>query len=181
MENPIQDLAKEHGSIIIMLGIMGKVVKRLRSIDGVKKDYLEKMVEFLHNFADKCHHGKEEEILFPELVKNAANIQMINELIGDHKAGRDYIRGITESLAHYKTGNPDAYHIAVNMEGYIFLLTGHIKKESKYLFPIADKQITDEVREEIERRFEKLEKDVIGEGKHEEYRSWVKELKNIFG
>jgi len=118
--------------------------------------------------------------LFPEVIKNISNLYLINELLGEHKTGRDYIHGIAQSLKYYDTGSPDAYHIATNMEGYVYLLTEHIKKESKSLFPIVDKQIPDEIQREIEERFEKLERDVIGEGKHEEYHTWLKDLKKIY-
>lgn len=179
-KRPVQDLKDEHDGIIAMLDVMKKVATRLKNREEVKKEHLEKIVEFLSNFADKCHHGKEEGILFPEVVKNVSNLFMVNELLGEHKTGRDYIRGIAESLKYYDTGSPDAYHIATNMEGYIFLLTEHIKKESKSLFPIADKQIPDKVQLGIEEQFETLERDVIGEGKHEQYHGWLKDLKKIY-
>jgi len=179
-KRPVQDLKDEHSGIIAMLDVMKKVATRLKNREEVKKEHLEKIVEFLSNFADKCHHGKEEGILFPEVVKNVSNLFMVNELLGEHKTGRDYIRGIAESLKYYDTGSPDAYHIATNMEGYIFLLTEHIKKESKSLFPIVDKQIPDKVQLQIEEQFEKLERDVIGKGKHEEYHGWLKYLKEIY-
>lgn len=179
-KRPVQDLSEEHGGIIGMLNVMKKVATRLKNREKVKKEHLEKIVEFLRNFADKCHHGKEESILFPEVIKDISNLTLINELLGEHKTGRDFIRGIAESLKYYDTGNSDAFHIAVNMEGYISLLTEHIKKESKSLFPIVDKQIPDDVQLNIEEQFEILERDVIGEGKHEEYHSWLKDLKNIY-
>jgi hemerythrin-like domain-containing protein len=179
-KRPVQDLRDEHGAIFLMLNVMKIVAKRLKDREEVKKEHLAKIVEFLSNFADKCHHGKEEGILFPEVIKDVSNLAMVNELLGEHKAGRDYIRGIAESLKYYNIGNPDAYHIATNMEGYIYLLTEHIKKESKSLFPIVDKQIPDNVQIMIEEQFEKLERDVIGEGKHEEYHGWLKDLKKIY-
>jgi hemerythrin-like domain-containing protein len=179
-KQPVQDLTDEHGGIIVMLDIMKKVAIRLKDREEVKKEHLEKIVEFLSNFADKCHHGKEEGILFPEVVKNVSNLYLVNELLGEHKTGRDYIRGIAESLKFYETGSPDAYHIATNMEGYIYLLTEHIKKEGKSLFPIIEKQIPESVQQKIEEEFEVLERDVIGEGKHEEYHGWLKDLKKIY-
>lgn len=179
-KRPVQDLKDEHSGIIDMLDVMKKVAARLKNREEVKKEHLEKIVEFLSNFADKCHHGKEEGILFPEVIKDISNLTLINELLGEHKTGRDYIRGIAESLKYYDTGSPDAYHIATNMEGYTFLLTEHIKKESKSLFPIVDKQIPDKVQLQIEEQFEKLERDVIGKGKHEEYHGWLKYLKEIY-
>jgi|SRR5665647_1021498 len=179
-KRPVQDLSEEHGGIIVMLNVMKKVATRLKNREKVKKEHLEKIVEFLRNFADKCHHGKEESILFPEVIKDISNLTLINELLGEHKTGRDFIHGIAESLKYYDTGNSDAFHIAVNMEGYIILLTEHIKKESKSLFPIVDKQIPEDVQLKIEEEFETLERDVIGEGKHEEYHGWLKDLRKIY-
>lgn len=179
MNKPTRDLKEEHGGIMLMLHIMGKVVQKLRNGDDIKKEHLHKIIEFLKNFADKCHHGKEEGILFPELSKNPSNIKIINELLGEHKTGRDFIRGIDESIAAYKAGNPDAFHIAVNTDGYIQLLTAHIKKEN-VLFLIADKELSEKSQENMIEKFEILERDVIGEGKHEEYHGWLKELKYIY-
>ena len=139
MEKPTQDLFEEHGGIILMLKIMGKVAERLKKGEEVKREHLNKIVEFLRNFADKCHHGKEEGILFPEIAKNKFNVQMIYEFLGEHKSGRDYIRGIAEGLKDYETGNPEAYHIAKNMTGYIQLLNHHIQEENTKLFPTAEK------------------------------------------
>ena len=125
-KSPVQDLRDEHSAISIILSVMKKVATRLKNREEVKKEHLEKIVEFLINFADKCHHGKEERILFPEVIKNISNLNLVNELLGEHKAGRDYIHGMKQSLKYYDTGNPDAYHIATNMEGYILLLIVHI-------------------------------------------------------
>lgn len=180
MSKPTQDLIKEHGGIMLMLSIMGKVALRLRQGQEVKREHLDKIAEFLRNFADKCHHGKEEGILFPELAKNAANQKLINDFLGEHKSGRDYVRGIAESLPQYAPGNPDAIHIAVNAEGYIRLLTEHIGKENTELFPIADEVLSEELQAELFEKFELLERDVIGEGKHEEYHGWLKELEDEY-
>ncbi len=180
MKKPTQDLNEEHGGIMLMLNIMGKVARKLRNGEDVPKEHLGKIVEFLRNFADKCHHGKEEDILFPELVKDPSNTKTVNELLGEHKTGRDYIRGIADSVEKYEKGNSDAFHIAVNAEGYIRLLTEHIKKENINLFPKADKELSEKQQDNIAERFEILEKDVIGEGKHEEYHGWLKELKQIY-
>ena len=179
-KSPVQDLRNEHSAISIILSVMKKVATRLKNREEVKKEHLEKIVEFLINFADKCHHGKEEEILFPEVIKDISNLVLVNELLGEHKAGRDYIHGMAQSLKYYDTGNPDAYHIATNMEGYIFLLTEHIKKESKSLFPIVNKQIPENIQIKMEEQFEALERDVIGIDKHEEYLGWLKDLKKIY-
>ncbi len=180
VKKPTRDLGEEHGAIMLMLTVMERVAPRLRKGQNVKKEHLKKIIEFLVNFADKCHHGKEEGILFPILAKKSSNRKLVNELLGEHKTGRDYVRGISASFAAYKPGNPDAIHIAVNMEGYIRLLTVHIRKENTVLFPKADRELSRKLQEKIEERFEKFERDVMGPGKHEQYHLWLKELKQIY-
>ena len=180
MKNPTVDLFEEHGGIILMLKIMEQVAKKLHAGANVDSAHLQKILEFLSNFADKCHHGKEEGILFPELLKSGSNGTLINDLLGEHKTGRDYIRGMKESLEQFAPGSPDAIHIAVNAEGYIRLLTEHIRKENDLLFPVADRELSDALKDEIFEKFEILERDVIGEGKHEEYHGWLKELKAAY-
>ncbi len=180
MKKPTQDLIAEHALIVIMLEVMRKVAERLRKGEEVRQEHLTKMVDFLRNFVDKCHHGKEEAVLFPEMLKNPANAKLINELLGEHQTGRDFIRGIADSAGKYRPGSPDAIHIAVNAEDYVSLIIEHIKKENQILFPIADKELSEQEQEQIEERFEKLEREVIGEGKHEEYHGWLKELEKAY-
>ena len=66
------------------------------------------------------------------------------------------------------------------MELYVSLLTEHIKKENQSLFTVVEKQIPENVQMLIQQRFDTLEREVIGEGKHEEYHSWLKDLKEIY-
>ncbi len=179
MTTPTQDLYNEHGGIFMMLKIMEEVAHRLDKGQKVEKKDLKRIVTFLKNFADKCHHTKEEDILFPLLFKDRKNRSIINELLGEHKTGRDYIKGISESVKNYKPGNSDAVHIALNARGYAELLKNHIKKESAILFPVADK-FPKKIQVAISKRFEKLERDVVGAGKHEEYHGWLTELKNAY-
>lgn len=180
MKKPTIDLEEEHGGIMLMLKIIEKISGMLEEGKDVNKEHLNKIVDFLRNFTDKCHHGKEEDILFPEMVSHGSNLPLINELLGEHKAGRDYIRGIGESLDSFRAGNPNAFHISVNMRGYVSLLTNHIQKENTVLFPLAEKELSQELQAKIEESFETLEREVIGAGKHEEYHALLKELKDIY-
>jgi hemerythrin-like domain-containing protein len=179
-KDPLEDLKDEHKEIMLMLHIMKIISSKIIEKEYIDKDHIQKVVEFLSNFADKCHHGKEEDILFPEMSKNQANVTIINELLGEHKTGRDYIGGMKASLDGFSTGSPDAYHIATNMNGYILLLTAHIQKETKKLFMVAEKELPGNIKNELEEKFEDLEKNIIGEGRHEEYHSWLKMLKNVY-
>ena len=174
------DLIEEHGGIMLMLSVMKKVTDKLKAGEEVKKEHLDKILEFLTNFADKCHHGKEEDMLFPELFKNTSNQGLVAELIDEHTTARGYIKSIAKAMENYSPGNSEASTIAENMEKYIQLLTEHIGKENSDLFPTANNELSEETQEQMEEQFEKFEHDVIGEGKHEEYHGWLEELKKVY-
>ena len=176
---PMHDLGKEHGGIMRMFKVMETVANKLRKSEAVETEHLNKIVEFLANFADRCHHGKEEDILFPELTKDTTKTKLINNLLEEHKIGRGFIKKIVNFLKKYKPGNPEAFNIATNMEGYIRLLTEHIKKENP-IFHEADEKLPEKIQNDMMEKFEALEKDVIGEGKHEEYHKLLDMLEQIY-
>ena len=64
----IQQLKDEHEGIKIMLSILGQVRQQLEATGNLSKEHFVGILEFLKVFVDKCHHAKEEELLFPALV-----------------------------------------------------------------------------------------------------------------
>ena len=58
-------LLDEHKGVLLMLTILEKVSEKLATEGSLEKKHLEGMLEFFRVFVDKCHHGKEEDLLFP--------------------------------------------------------------------------------------------------------------------
>lgn len=176
-------LVQEHQGIMLMLNIMSKVVDKVEKAQKLNIDHQEKIIEFLKVFADKCHHGKEEDILFP--VLESKGILKENGPIGvmlfEHKVGRGFIKDMSDAFNQYKSGDKDALlKISNSMRSYINLFTGHIHKENNILFPMGDRVLSDQLQTELYEKFEKLEEEKIGLGKHEEFHRMLKELKDIY-
>jgi hemerythrin-like domain-containing protein len=64
---PTEELRAEHDGILVMLKILERVSGQLTSPSTVELKHLDQILEFLKVFVDRCHHGKEEDILFPAL------------------------------------------------------------------------------------------------------------------
>ncbi|MCK9344072.1 MAG: hemerythrin domain-containing protein, partial [Massilibacteroides sp.] len=64
-----EDLRKEHELIITTLNVLDKVVDKIELGEKVDATDLKDIVVFLSEFADKCHHGKEEGFYFPALER----------------------------------------------------------------------------------------------------------------
>jgi len=178
-----EQLRSEHEGIKLMLQILEKVSRKLESEEDVVAEHLEKIIEFFRVFADKCHHGKEEDLLFPAM--EAAGVPRESGPIGvmllEHDKGRGYTKGMADAVAKYKAGDRKAAPvIASNARNYIALLTDHIEKENSVLFPMADAHLSAEKQESMLEEFEKVEIEKIGVGKHEEFHQLLDKLSAIY-
>ena len=180
---PTEQLKEEHQGIQLMLKILGKVCQRLESGEKVDPEHLEKILEFIRVFADKCHHGKEEDLLFPEMRKAGIPKEQgpIGVMLAEHDKGRGYVREMNEALGEHKRNGADASSRFVeNARNYITLLTQHIDKENNVLFPWGERVLSEEQKKKLVEDFEKLEHERIGEGKHEEFHELLRHLKDIY-
>ena len=65
---PTQVLKDEHALILEALDAIERKVAALEAGAAPDRAYFEKAVQFLRTFADQCHHGKEENLLFKTMV-----------------------------------------------------------------------------------------------------------------
>jgi hemerythrin-like domain-containing protein len=179
----IQQLKDEHEGIKLMLSIMEKISNDLEKGKDMNKEHYFKIIEFLKGFADKCHHGKEEDILFPAMVKHGIPKEggPIAAMLNEHQLGRGHIKSLSSAFEEFKDGNKLAINKIISSSmSYVELLRNHIEKENNVLFMMADKVLNESEQSEIFEAFEILEVEKIGVGKHEEYHHLLKELKTIY-
>lgn len=177
-------LKEEHGGVKIMLGILGKVCDRLGSGQAVPAGDLDRLLEFLKVFVDRCHHAKEEDFLFPALER--AGIQReggpIGVMLSEHVQGREFIRGMSDAAEGCRNGDRDAVErFTFNARGYTELLLAHIEKEDEILYPLADRLLNDAADEKMVEEFERVEEERVGHGKHEEFHRLMEELQKSYG
>jgi hemerythrin-like domain-containing protein len=140
-------------------------------------------MEYFSVFVDTCHHGKEEDLLFPAMEKIGVskNNGPIGVLLHEHQLGRAYVNGMKDALFAYKKGNNEALNeFSKNAKCYITLLNEHIHKEDNVLFPLAEKHLTDKKQAELYEGFEKIEAEKIGIGKHDEFHEMLDQLEDAY-
>jgi hemerythrin-like domain-containing protein len=81
----------------------------------------------------------------------------------------------------YLRGEEDVVsQIIENGRAYIQLLRSHIDKENNVLYRLADTYLSAQKQKELLERFEELERERRGEGRHEELRKLLLDLKDIY-
>jgi len=176
-------LKEEHEAVLYVLSILEKICEMIDDGKTFEQNHIGQIIEFLKTFVDKCHHGKEEDLLFPELEK--VGIKKDNGPIGvmlfEHDAGRAYVKQLSESFEKYKNGQ---LNYSVGMieaaRKYIALLIQHIDKENNILYNMADKHFSEQTHEKLIAGFEKIETERIGIGKHEEFHKMIDELGKVY-
>ena len=177
MGKATKDLRNEHDAILQVLSI----VDRMMSADTKENDEIinfgNELVYFLMLFADKCHHGKEENYLFEELILKGVKKEggPIGVLLQEHQLGRDYIQIMNKSLE-----SKNLVNFRANLIKYRDLLRRHIDKENNDLFITADRLLDDLKQDGIFEKFEKHEETVIGHGVHEELHAMIHKWEEEF-
>lgn len=151
-------LRDEHEVILQALAVLERVADRLASGRPVNDSTLTDLVQFLQTFADRCHHGKEEDQLFPAMRAKGAGGPLAL-FLEEHEEGRRYLRTLSSSA-------PSAERAAAARR-YVGMLQDHIERENEVLFPMADELFTAEEHVALARAYEDVELRVAGAGVHE--------------
>ena len=141
-------------------------------------------VDVIRTFADKCHHGKEENHLFVTLVDKGMPKEggPVGQMLDEHEQGRAFVKGMTESISKAAAGDAEALRsFSQNARGYVILLRAHIKKEDGVLFPMADRRLSEDDQAQLMQAFEVVESDHMGKGTHEKYLAIVASLAKKYG
>ncbi len=184
---PTDLLKEEHHGVKLSLQVLDKLCEKFsdeRNADKVAiAADVTRLIDFFRIFVDKCHHAKEEEILFPALIevglpKEGGPVQV---MLHEHELGRKLVSGMDIVLKKFQAGEiKDLNELIEIARSYIRLLTDHIAKEDNVLYPIADEKISSIIQTEMIEAFEKIETDRIGEGRHEQFHSMLKEFRHKY-
>ncbi|MBP1757545.1 MAG: hypothetical protein H6Q62_401 [Firmicutes bacterium] len=169
-----EDLRHEHEGILYGLEILEDMADRLNDALLVEVEDLESMIHFLKLFADKCHHGKEEGLLFPSLEKAGIPREggPIGVMLAEHVEGRALIARMSAALE----GNFVPQKFAEAAIQYVQLLRAHIDKENQVLFVMADQRLPQVEQEQLLETFESFEAEVMGPGVHEKLHHQLEHL-----
>lgn len=158
-----QTLEEEHHIIQTVVGVMAALAENINKGMTPEADTLRNLVEFMQVFADKCHHGKEEKILFPLLETKGVPVNgcPLGILIHEHQSGRKLVAELAEAVEAYANGSSkENGPLCVSMSGLVNLYPNHIWKEDYLLFPMTDKILNEKEQQKLMEEFELVEKEI---------------------
>jgi hemerythrin-like domain-containing protein len=181
---PSDILSGEHRVIEQVLNCLEKIAAACRREGRLDGRSAREAIDFFRNFADRCHHGKEEAHFFPAMEAKGFSRTMgpTGVMLREHDQGRSFIRGMSESVESAESGDAAARaKFLQNAESYIDLLREHIEKEDHCLFAMANQMFSEEDQHQLLAAFHHVEAEEIGEGTHEKFLNLANELADRFG
>jgi len=183
MSTATQVLRHEHEAILKMLDTAESIGESMARNEKIRPEVLSQILEFFRLFADQCHHGKEESLLFPLLEQKGMPRQggPIGVMLHEHEEGRALMREMSEAVEAHNSGAEGAgARWARAARGYAQLLRSHINKENNILFVMAERVLTNDDQRQLVAQFEKLEVEKMGPGTHERLHAMMDELLSEF-
>ncbi len=176
---PIGPLMIEHRLIERMIDVMKEELLLIEKEKKVDPEFIEMGVDFIRTYADRCHHGKEEDILFRDLgVKKLTDEhkRTMEELVEEHKWGRKVTARLVEANTRYIQGNKEALSAIMDcIETLIEFYPKHIEKEDRHFFIPCMDYFTEAEKEVMLKEEWEFDKSLI----HEKYRNMVMAAEKI--
>ena len=163
----------EHRLIERMIKVLEKQKVAIDAGTPPDNDLLDEAFDFMRTYADRCHHGKEEELLFAKLRTKAMStdmVQAMDRLIADHARSRSLVGRMADLNDRSRGGDASA---ATELSGILEELTvlypDHIFREDKQFFPAAMKYLEKGESDALLREFMEFDRKLI----HERYKAIV--------
>lgn len=181
---PTEVLKNEHRVIELVLDCLDAMAARCEAEGRLDGDSAREAIDFFRTFADRCHHAKEENQLFPLMEARGfdANAGPTAVMRHEHVEGRAHVAAMERAVPGASVGDPaERARWIEAARAYSFMLREHIEKEDHCLFPMADQGLlaTDVAR--LADEFARVEREEIGPGVHERYVALADALAERFG
>lgn len=171
----IEDLMKEHGLLNRLLLIYEEIVRRLKHDIHINKKNIMDSAYIIRYFIEDHHEKTEENYIFPLLINKNINVELVNELIKQHKISRK----ITDKIYLYadKLDNNDSKQQLIKyINLFVKMYRYHESREDTIIFQEFKKLFSYKEYLELSEKLEKEEEKVLGKNGYEKTLSLVESI-----
>jgi hemerythrin-like domain-containing protein len=170
---PIGPLMIEHRLIERMVKLMETALREMDEKKTLNIGFLDEAIDFIRTYADRCHHGKEEDILFRDLGRKPLSSEHkrgMEELVQEHTWARKTVGRLVSAKDRFNRGEEgERKEVQKCLKELVEFYPAHIEKEDKQFFKPCMAYFTPEERDEMLQEFWTFDKNLI----HEKYKKMV--------
>jgi hemerythrin-like domain-containing protein len=185
---PIGLLMIEHRLIERLLNLMAREFKRIKANIEVDPEFafvdpvfIDTAVDFIQTYADCCHHGKEDDLLFKALAAkdlSPEHRQSMDDLIREHAWAREATASLVKAKEAYLLEKPGALDdLMEHMGKLVDFYPRHIDKEDRHFFIPCMAYFSQAEQTDLLARMYEFDRQLI----HEKYRGVVESMEQRRG
>lgn len=143
--SPTESLRKDHVLIEKMINALQTISSLLNNGKQIPEAILNQAIDFSTTFTITCHHGKEEESLFPTLENKGIPREggPIARMLYEHQITKNLAESIIKSTKNYISCG-DHKDLVKDIDNYVQHVSLHLSKENQRLFAMADIIVKDQ-------------------------------------
>jgi hemerythrin-like domain-containing protein len=178
-----QILVEEHNIILKILECTDRMIAEAEEKGKLNAGAADAAIDFFRNFADRCHHAKEEDRLFIAMEEEGfpRHGGPTGVMLEEHALGRQLVGSMAETVEKAAEGDSQAIQtFSENARNFIELLQNHIAKENDVLFPMANQSLNSADMDKMLQDFKQIEADAGGD-RHAQYIEVTRHLCEQYG
>lgn len=155
---PNEDLMEEHGLLNRILIIYEEIVNKLD--EKLNRTIVYYVAGIVRDFIEGYHEKNEEKYVFPLLIKNKKHVDLVNELIRQHRVSQLLTKKIINLS---KSENPDISKLKLYIILFVKMYRYHESREDTIIFRTYRNLMSKEEYDKIGEKLEKSEDEILGE------------------
>jgi hemerythrin-like domain-containing protein len=163
----------EHRLIERMVKVMKHEIEAIGRTGKARPEFIDEAIDFMKTFADRCHHGKEEGLLFAQLSEKRITDhykQTVDELVQEHARARSLTANLVDAKRRYVSGDAGALEeIRASMKTLVDFYPLHIEKEDRHFFIPCMEYFSQREQDLMLESFSEFDRTLI----HEKYRGVI--------
>ncbi len=176
-----EDLMREHGVLRRALFVYSEAAARMHNNpSSVPPDALQKTAKLFRAFGEEYHEKKlEEAFIFPAIRKTRGEASRYPDtLIAQHRRGWEITDFILAATRGAKLDAQKAGSLSLALESFVRMYRPHAAREDTIVFPAWKQILSAEQLDEMNDRFEDIERKQFGK---EGFESAVRQISEIEG
>jgi hemerythrin-like domain-containing protein len=179
MRTPSEVLREEHEVMGDLLRVLKGMTRTMDRGERVPRMDLEVALDLIENFAEKCHHTKEDKVVFPVLVTTSPTqgAFLAMRLDEGRRAGRRLVGALPALVDGVVAGEPSVRSQFTRLLGsYVTILEDQLRQEDGELLPMMDEVLPSRITEAVSAEFSRIERDLSCAAGHARYEAAIHDL-----
>lgn len=157
-------LENEHTYVVKITNCLRQMAIQVMNEKRIVVEDYRKAIRCVREYADAYHHGKEEKILFKAMIDHMGEIAqklIVHGMNVEHDLGRFYMSGLEECVNRYEQGEDVDDQLYIDVIGHLLeyanLLQRHASKENEVIYPFANRMLSAEIKEKVDKETDDFE------------------------